>query len=164
MNRNKKIALFIIIVIGIFVPFIDSVLIFEMFFLFIPLAIIFFLTFIYLIISLINKNLNTRKALFVFSIVPIFIISQLTSDFAFDRFQRFRVKRAIAEIEKSKDKTGEFPKNIDLRMGIEYTAGERTFKTTGKGMRYLQMYAQLGQLIVKQDSRFTLSDVSPMWG
>ena len=47
---------------------------------------------------------------------------------------------------------------------IEYTAGERTFKTTGKGMRYLQMYAQLGQLIVKQDSRFTLSDVSRMWG
>jgi predicted transcriptional regulator len=47
---------------------------------------------------------------------------------------------------------------------IEYTAGERTFKTTGKGMRYLQMYAQLGQLIVKQNSKYTLSDASPAWG
>jgi predicted transcriptional regulator len=47
---------------------------------------------------------------------------------------------------------------------IEYTSGERTFKTTGKGMRYLQMYAQLGQLIVRQDSKFTLSDANPTWG
>jgi predicted transcriptional regulator len=47
---------------------------------------------------------------------------------------------------------------------IEYTAGERTFKTTGKGMRYLQMYAQLGQLIVKHNSKLTLSDASPVWG
>jgi predicted transcriptional regulator len=47
---------------------------------------------------------------------------------------------------------------------IEYTAGERTFKTTGKGMRYLHMHAQLGQLIVKNNSKFTLSDPSPVWG
>jgi predicted transcriptional regulator len=46
---------------------------------------------------------------------------------------------------------------------IEYTVGERTFKTTGKGMRYLQMYAQLGQLIIKQNSKPTLSDASPAW-
>lgn len=46
---------------------------------------------------------------------------------------------------------------------IEYTAGERTFKTTGKGMRYLHMYAQLGQLIIKQNSKPTLSDASPAW-
>lgn len=35
---------------------------------------------------------------------------------------------------------------------VEYTAGERTFKTTGKGMRYLQMHSLLGQLIVKNSS------------
>lgn len=46
---------------------------------------------------------------------------------------------------------------------IEYTAGERTFKTTGKGMRYLQMYAQLGQLIVKNSSRITRSYMNPVW-
>jgi predicted transcriptional regulator len=47
---------------------------------------------------------------------------------------------------------------------IDYTAGERTFKTTGKGMRYLQMYAQLGQLIVKHKRKLTLSDTNPVWG
>jgi hypothetical protein len=127
MNKNKKIALFIIILIGIFVPFIDSILIFEMFFLLIPFAIIFVLTLIYLIVSLINKKLNPRKALFVFSILPIFVISQLTSDFVFDRIQRFRIKRAIVELEKSKNNNGEFPKNIDLKMGVEYTAGENGY-------------------------------------
>ena len=131
MNRNKKIALFIIIILGVFIPFIDSVLIFEMFFLLIPFAIIFVVTLIYLIVSLINKNLNTRKAMFVFSILPVFVITQLTSDFLFDRFQRFRINRAITEIERSKDKTGVFPKNIDLKMGIEYTAGEN-----GYGFKY----------------------------
>lgn len=131
MNRNQKIALLIIIILGVFVPFIDSVLIFEMFFLLIPFAIIFVVTLIYLIISLLNKKLSTRKAMFAFSILPIFVISQLTSDFLFDRFQRFRIKRVITEIEKSKDKTGEFPKTIDLPMGIEYTAGEN-----GYGFKY----------------------------
>jgi predicted transcriptional regulator len=43
---------------------------------------------------------------------------------------------------------------------IEYTAGERTFKTTGKGMRYLRMYAELGQLIVKHNSKYAQSDAS----
>ena len=131
MNRNKKIALFIVILIGIFVPFIDAILIFEMFFLLIPFAIIFIVTLIFLIISLINKKLNQRKAIFAFSILPLFVLSQLTSDFLFDRFQRFRVKRSIIEIEKSKDKTGTFPDNIDLQMGIEYTAGEN-----GYGFKY----------------------------
>ncbi len=69
--------------------------------------------------------------MFVFSILPIFVVSQLTSDFLFDRFQRFRIKRAVTEIEKSKVLTGEFPKNVDLRMGIEYTAGKN-----GYGFKY----------------------------
>lgn len=47
---------------------------------------------------------------------------------------------------------------------IEYIAGERTFKTSGKGMRYLQMHAQLDQLIVKNNSKVTMSDPSPVWG
>ena len=75
--------------------------------------------------------MNQRKAIFAFSILPLFVLSQLTSDFLFDRFQRFRVKRSIIEIEKSKDKTGTFPDNIDLQMGIEYTAGEN-----GYGFKY----------------------------
>lgn len=46
---------------------------------------------------------------------------------------------------------------------IEYAAGERTFKTTDKGMRYLQMHAQLGQLTVKQNSKVTLSETNSVW-
>lgn len=46
---------------------------------------------------------------------------------------------------------------------IEYAAGERTFKTTDKGMRYLQMHTQLGQLTVKQNSKVTLSEANSVW-
>ena len=46
---------------------------------------------------------------------------------------------------------------------IEYAAGERTFKTTDKGMRYLQMHAQLGQLTVKQNSKVALSEANSVW-
>jgi predicted transcriptional regulator len=33
---------------------------------------------------------------------------------------------------------------------IEYTTGDRTFKTTEKGMRFLRMHSQLNDLIIKQ--------------
>lgn len=33
---------------------------------------------------------------------------------------------------------------------IEYTTGDRTFKTTEKGMRFLMMHSQLNDLIIKQ--------------
>lgn len=31
---------------------------------------------------------------------------------------------------------------------IEYTAGDRTFKTTEKGMRFLRMYGQMNELMI----------------
>ena len=31
---------------------------------------------------------------------------------------------------------------------IEYTPGDRTFKTTEKGMRFLRMYSQMNELII----------------
>lgn len=120
MNRNNKISLFIIILIGFIVPFIPALTVIEMFFLLIPFAVIFVLTAIFLIISLLNKKLNTQKALFLFSILPIFIISQLISCFSVDKIQRVRSNRIITEIEKLKSKTGILPEKYDLIAGIEY--------------------------------------------
>ncbi len=120
MNRNKKIALLIIILIGIVVPFIPSLTVIEMFFLLIPFAIIFVVTLIYLIISLINENIDTGKALFIFSILPIFIISQIVSGFTVDKIQRVRSNRIISELEQIKSENGILPKKYDLIAGIEY--------------------------------------------
>jgi hypothetical protein len=120
MNRNKKIALLIIILIGIVVPFIPSLTVIEMFFLLIPFAIIFVVTLIYLIISLIDENTDTRKALFIFSILPIFIISQIVSGFTVDKIQRVRSNRIISELEQIKSENGILPEKYDLIAGIEY--------------------------------------------
>ncbi|XMO86646.1 hypothetical protein AAFN75_17815 [Algibacter sp. AS12] len=120
MNRNKKIALLIIILIGIIVPFIPSFTVIEMFFLLIPFAIIFVVTLIYLIISLINENISTSKALFIFSILPIFIISQIVSGFTVDNIQRVRSNRIISELEQIKSEKGILPEKYDVIAGIEY--------------------------------------------
>ncbi|WP_299223371.1 hypothetical protein [uncultured Aquimarina sp.] len=120
MSWIKKIAIFTIVLIGIIVPFIPSFIVIEMFFLLIPFGIIFVVTLIYLIISLLSKNVNTRKALFVFSILPIFIISQIVSGFTVDKIQRLRSNRIITEIEKLKSETGVLPEKYELIAGIEY--------------------------------------------
>ena len=120
MNKNKKITILIITLLGIIIPFIPYLTIIEMFFLLIPFAIFFAVTLIYLIISLLNKNLNTQKALFVFSILPIFVLSQLLSGFTVDKIQRIRSNRIISEIEKLKSETGNLPEKYDLIAGIEY--------------------------------------------
>ena len=112
--------IFIIILIGIIVPFIPSLTVIEMFFLVIPFAIIFLVTLTYLIMSLLNKNLNIRKALFVFSILPTFIISQIASGFTVDKIQRLRSNRIITEIEKLRSETGILPEKYDVVAGIEY--------------------------------------------
>ena len=112
--------LLIIILIGLVVPFIPALTVIEMFFLLIPFAIIFIVTLIYLIVGLLNKKLNNRKAIFVFSILPIFIISQLVSGFVVDKIQRLRSSRIISEIEQIKTETGTFPEKYDATAGIEY--------------------------------------------
>jgi hypothetical protein len=129
MNKNKKIAILIVVLLGIIIPFFPYLTVIEMFFLIIPFAIFFAVTLIYLIISLLNKNLNTQKALFVFSILPIFVLSQLLSSFTVDKIQRIRSNRIITEIEKLKSETGNLPENYALNAGIEYIKinGEENF-------------------------------------
>ena len=120
MKHRRKIILLIIIFVGLITPFIPSFTVIEMFFLLIPFAIIFLVTLIYLMISLLNRNKSKRKAIFIFSLLPIFIISQLVSVFTIDRTQRFRSKKIIEEIEKIKNETGDFPKQYDISNGIKY--------------------------------------------
>ena len=120
MNKHKKIGLSILIVIGVILPFIPSLTIIEMFFMLIPFAILFAATLAWLIVSLFSKNLNRRNALFAFSILPIFLASQLLSGFAVAEIQKLRSNRIIAEIEKLKTETGSLPDTYSTTAGIEY--------------------------------------------
>jgi len=120
MVRNRKIVLFIIGSIGLIVPFIPYFVIFEFFFLLIPYFIIFIGTLTYLLISLFNKQFNTKTAIFIFLIVPVFIISQLASGQLVDKIQRLRSNKIIFQVESIKTKTGHYPEEYNLIAGIEY--------------------------------------------
>jgi predicted PurR-regulated permease PerM len=121
MNRNKKIFLISVLLFGLVVPFIPSLTVVEMFFLLIPFAIVFAVTLIYLIVSLLNKKMDSRKAIFAFSILPTFILAQLLSGFSVDKIQRFRSNQLISELEQIKNKTGALPEQYALTAGIKYT-------------------------------------------
>ena len=121
MKRNKKIFLISVLLFGLVVPFIPSLTVIEMFFLLIPFAIVFVVTLIYLIVSLLNKQMNSRKALFVFSILPTFILVQILAGFSVDKIQRFRSEKVITELEKIKNETGVLPEQYELIAGLKYT-------------------------------------------
>ena len=121
MNRNKKTFLISIFLFGLVVPFIPSLTVIEMFFLLIPFAIIFAVTLIYLIVSLLNKKIYFRKAIFAFSILPTFLLAQLLTSFSIDKIQRFRSNQIIAELEQIKNETGVLPEQYELASGIKYS-------------------------------------------
>ena len=121
MKRYKKIFLISVLLFGLVVPFIPSLTVIEMFFLLIPFAIVFVVTLIYLIVSLLNKQMNSRKALFAFSILPTFILVQILAGFSVDKIQRFRSEKVITELEKIKNETGVLPEQYELIAGLKYT-------------------------------------------
>ncbi len=121
MNRNKKIFLISVLLFGLVVPFIPSFIVIEMFFLLIPFAIVFAVTLIYLIVSLLNKQMDSRKALLAFSILPTFILAQLLAGFSVDKIQKFRSNQIITDLEQIKNETGILPEHYELIAGIKYT-------------------------------------------
>ncbi|MEJ8800478.1 hypothetical protein [Pontibacter sp. H249] len=117
---RKIILLGGIFLFGALVPFIPSMTVVELFFLLIPFVMVFLMTLLYLVITLFNKNLNSRKALFIFSVLPVFIIAQFSSGFTIDKVQRFRSDGIIADIEQVKNRTGKFPESYRTSLGIKY--------------------------------------------
>lgn len=129
MNLIQKIILLIIFEIGVISPFFPNFVILEVFYLLIPFGIIFLITLIYLTFSFLNEYLSFRNGLFIFSIIPLFLLSQITSVIFVDRIQRIRSNRIISEIENIKIKTGFYPENHYLTTGIKYykVEGEESF-------------------------------------
>ena len=91
-----------------------------MFYLIIPFAILIISSIVYLVISLFSKHLNTKKAVLLVSILPVFILSQLSSGFIVDKIQGFRCEKIISEVQLIRKNTGEFPIQYHSNMGIEY--------------------------------------------
>lgn len=120
MNRNKKITLFILIMVGVIIPFIPTIVVIEMFFLLIPFGFIFLGTLIYLLICFFYKKKGIRNALFIFSILPTFILTQLLSVLTVHKIQKYRSQTFIDELKKHKERTGEYPESFYMPLGIYY--------------------------------------------
>lgn len=128
MSRNRKVSLLIIVLIGVIIPFVSALVIIELFFLVIPFTIVFILTLMLLITSLFSKSFNFLTSLFVFSILPIFIFSQLASGFTVDKIQRFRSSQIIKEIENIQAEKGLLPIKYEIRLGIKYVKAKEVEK------------------------------------
>lgn len=121
MNRNKKIFLISVLSFGLIVPFIPSLIVIEKFFLLIPFVLIFVVTLIYLIVSLLNKQIDSGKAFFTFSILPTFILAQLLAGISVDKIQRLRSNQIISDLEQIRIETGNLPEQYETIAGIKYT-------------------------------------------
>lgn len=120
---NKKTTLFIVFIVGIILPHIPYLVIIEMFYLLRLLSFIFIFFAICLVVSFFDKKTNTRNAIFLSFLIPLFISSQILSGIIVDKLQRFRSKNAIEEIERIKSETDSYPEKYDLSFGIEYNKG-----------------------------------------
>ncbi|MCT4589994.1 MAG: hypothetical protein N4A71_19370 [Carboxylicivirga sp.] len=123
--KNKGLLISIILLIGIFVPFVTYLHVVQMFYLLIPYAVIILVSIIYLIISFFNKEKNSWEIAFKTSLLPIFIVSQLLSVITVDRIQLIRSKKVIKFVEKKIKADGVTPEIIDIGLGIEYKKSER---------------------------------------
>lgn len=125
IKNNKKYILLAFLLFGFILPYIDFLTIIEMFFLLIPFAIITGASFIYWIVTLFNQKLNSSKSFYFFSIIPLFVLTQLFSVFSVDRIQLMRSKKVIKSVEKKIKVDGIIPDTFDTRFGIEYKKSER---------------------------------------
>ncbi len=143
MGINLKYVFTAIIIIGIVFPFIDYLIIIEVFFLPVPFGIIVITSLIYLVVSMFNEKQNSRKAFCFFLIVPVFILSQLFSGFMVDRIQLFRSNRIIPKIEKQHKTTNEYPEQYDIGLGITYELldnGDRFKISYSRGFMVTEKY------------------------
>jgi hypothetical protein len=108
---------------GMVVPFVDYLVIVEFFYLLIPFAILFLASFLCVLICLHLKIKRLKKVLFAFSLLPIFILSQIASVLMVNKVQRFRSECIIKEIVYIQKITGKLPDTYAANGGIEYRRG-----------------------------------------
>ena len=96
-----------------------------------------------MILNLIDKDKNNNDAIFSFSIIPIFILSQFFSGFLVNKIQKIRCNEIISEIQTEKKETEIFPENYKTSLGIKYKKlqNEKGFELSfGSGFMVTEVY------------------------
>ena len=129
----KRIVVLCIFIFGLISPFIPSFVIIEMFFLPIPFGMIFFGTLFYIVITLFDKTANRKNAIFIFSFLPIFLLSQFLGVFTVDKIQKSRALHLITEIKGIRERNGLYPEAYNTSLGITYV---RIIQSDGFELEY----------------------------
>lgn len=120
MKRQKLIAIFIFIL-GMVIPFIDDLVLIEMFYLLV-LLIILFCASTALLIGYLIWDRSRLKEFFLFILaIPLFILGQFFSSMAVDKVQRARSEQTIKEIESILAQTGQIPADYPIKYGIKFS-------------------------------------------
>jgi hypothetical protein len=106
---------------GAIIPFVDYLVVIEVFYLLIPLGIFLVASLINLVASLFRKGQHSRKAFFMACIVPVFIAAQFISTYTINKIQRHRSALFIREIQLTADETGAIPSEPHTPWGIEFS-------------------------------------------
>jgi len=57
---------------------------------------------------------------FIFSLIPLYFISQISTVFVVDKVQKFRTIQIVKEIEDERKVTGVYPDEFPLKYGLQY--------------------------------------------
>ena len=123
MTRMTKAALSIIAIAGLIFPFVDRLVVFEMFYLLIPLAVTFLGCIVSLIISLVKRS-SVPRVLFISSIIPIFSGSQLLSVVVVNFVQKTRSEVLIKSLENIAKEGKPVPEDHQAPIGIRLEKGK----------------------------------------
>jgi hypothetical protein len=114
-GKTLRVATIIAIAItGTITPFVDYLVIVEIFFLAIPLLLLLFVSLVYLTRQLYFRKQNTTNGIFLACLIPTFLGCQVVATYAVDKVQRFRADRIIKQIEMGHS----FPKDHET-LGIK---------------------------------------------
>jgi ABC-type multidrug transport system permease subunit len=130
MSKNKIRYLVLtlsIFLIGIVIPFIPALHMFEIFILSMPILICFSMCLLLLPVALISKNKKGIKFLSLFlSLILLFISSQLLSGYTVEKYQKYRCNKLIKELDTFKNTNDYYPENLKKSIiGIEYSLLEK---------------------------------------
>lgn len=110
--RNRIIVLALAFLIGSIIPFIDALVVAQMFYLIIPLALLAILSIAFLIYLLFQRKKN-YDTLFLALVVPVLLVAEITVPAIVNAVQRYRAEQLVASI-----KGGHLPRREDGTFGL----------------------------------------------
>ncbi len=121
VGRQNIIITTCILMVGMVLPFIDYLVVIEVFYLLIPMTILFLASVAMLIYYLIRDKSRLKKSILYIISIPTFMTGQFISTWTVNKVQRHRSEYAIKEIQTFITQTGHLPDDYPTTFGIKFS-------------------------------------------